>query len=31
MILGLVKWMQPVHGYDVRRELLSWQAEDWAV
>jgi DNA-binding PadR family transcriptional regulator len=30
MILGLVKWMQPVHGYDVRRELLSWQAEDWA-
>ena len=30
MILGLVKWMQPVHGYDVRRELLSWQAEEWA-
>ena len=30
MILGLVKWMQPVHGYDVRRELESWQAQDWA-
>ena len=25
MILGLVKWMQPVHGYDVRRELESWR------
>ena len=25
MILGLVRWMQPVHGYDVRRELLSWR------
>jgi DNA-binding PadR family transcriptional regulator len=30
MILGLVKWLQPVHGYDVRRELLSWRIEDWA-
>jgi DNA-binding PadR family transcriptional regulator len=30
MILGLVKWMQPVHGYDVRRELLSWDADKWA-
>jgi DNA-binding PadR family transcriptional regulator len=30
MILGLVKWMQPVHGYDVRRELLSWNADEWA-
>jgi DNA-binding PadR family transcriptional regulator len=30
MILGLVRWMQPVHGYDVKRELESWQAEDWA-
>ena len=30
MILGLVSWMQPVHGYDVRRELLSWNADDWA-
>ncbi|MEJ3742055.1 PadR family transcriptional regulator [Actinomycetes bacterium KLBMP 9797] len=23
-------WMQPVHGYDVRRELLSWSADKWA-
>jgi DNA-binding PadR family transcriptional regulator len=30
MILGLVQWMQPVHGYDVRRELESWQADEWA-
>jgi DNA-binding PadR family transcriptional regulator len=30
MILGLVRWMQPVHGYDVRRELLSWSADRWA-
>jgi DNA-binding PadR family transcriptional regulator len=30
MILGLVKWLQPVHGYDVRRELLSWSADEWA-
>lgn len=30
MILGLVKWMQPVHGYDVRRELESWQVDEWA-
>jgi DNA-binding PadR family transcriptional regulator len=30
MILGLVKWLQPVHGYDVRRELLSWNVERWA-
>lgn len=30
MILGLVGWMQPVHGYDVRRELESWRAEEWA-
>jgi DNA-binding PadR family transcriptional regulator len=30
MILGLVQWMQPVHGYDVRRELLSWNADKWA-
>jgi DNA-binding PadR family transcriptional regulator len=30
MILGLVQWMQPVHGYDVRRELLNWSADKWA-
>jgi len=30
MVLGLVLWLQPVHGYDVRKELMSWGAEDWA-
>jgi DNA-binding PadR family transcriptional regulator len=30
MILGLVKWLQPVHGYDVRRELMSWGVDQWA-
>src|SRR5688572_6675730 len=30
MILGLVRWMQPVHGYDVKRELESWQVDQWA-
>ncbi len=30
LILGLVRWLQPVHGYDVRRELLSWDVEEWA-
>jgi len=29
MILGLVKWLQPVHGYDVRRELMSWGVDEW--
>jgi len=30
MILGVIGFMQPVHGYDVRRELLSWNADKWA-
>ena len=30
MILGLVRWLQPVHGYDVRRELMSWNVGQWA-
>ncbi|MDI1459928.1 PadR family transcriptional regulator [Catellatospora sp. KI3] len=30
MILGVVRLLQPVHGYDVRRELLSWHADRWA-
>lgn len=29
MVLGLVRWMQPVHGYDVRRELMSWGIDKW--
>jgi DNA-binding PadR family transcriptional regulator len=30
LILGAVRIFQPVHGYLVRRELLSWQVERWA-
>jgi DNA-binding PadR family transcriptional regulator len=30
LILGAVRIFQPVHGYFVRRELLSWQVDRWA-
>ncbi|MET9488128.1 helix-turn-helix transcriptional regulator [Nocardia sp. NPDC006630] len=30
LVLSVVRLLQPVHGYDVRRELLSWHADDWA-
>jgi DNA-binding PadR family transcriptional regulator len=30
MILGLLRMTGPLHGYDVRRELLSWGSADWA-
>jgi len=30
LLLGVVRVFQPVHGYLLRRELLSWQVEDWA-
>src|SRR5882757_11215585 len=30
LVLGVVRIFQPVHGYDVRRELLSWRAHEWA-
>ncbi|MFF0498621.1 PadR family transcriptional regulator [Nocardia aobensis] len=30
LVLALVRLLQPVHGYDVRRELLSWHADEWA-
>jgi DNA-binding PadR family transcriptional regulator len=30
LVLGAVRIFQPVHGYFVRRELLSWRAEHWA-
>jgi len=30
LVLGCVRIFQPVHGYDVRRELLSWRADEWA-
>jgi len=30
LVLGAIRFMQPVHGYDVRRELLSWRLEELA-
>jgi len=30
LVLGVVRTSQPVHGYDVRRELLTWRADEWA-
>ncbi len=30
LILGAVRIFQPVHGYFVRRELVSWRADQWA-
>jgi DNA-binding PadR family transcriptional regulator len=30
LMLGAVRIFQPVHGYFVRRELLSWRADRWA-
>ena len=29
-MLGAVRIFQPVHGYFVRRELLTWRVEQWA-
>jgi len=30
LLLGAVRVFQPVHGYFVRRELLTWRVEAWA-
>jgi DNA-binding PadR family transcriptional regulator len=30
LLLGAVRIFQPVHGYLLRRELISWQVQDWA-
>jgi DNA-binding PadR family transcriptional regulator len=30
LVLGLIRIMQPVHGYDVRRELVTWRIEELA-
>jgi DNA-binding PadR family transcriptional regulator len=30
LVLGCVRTFQPVHGYEVRRELISWNADQWA-
>jgi len=29
LLLGTVRLFQPVHGYFVRRELMSWHADAW--
>lgn len=28
LVLGVIRFMQPVHGYEVRRELVSWRLEE---
>jgi hypothetical protein len=28
LVLGAIRTMQPVHGYVVRRELVSWRLEE---
>jgi DNA-binding PadR family transcriptional regulator len=30
LVMGVVRMFQPVHGYFVRRELVSWHAHEWA-
>ncbi|MGL5816077.1 MAG: PadR family transcriptional regulator [Phycicoccus sp.] len=30
LLLGAVLLFEPVNGYQVRRELLSWRVDDWA-
>lgn len=30
LLLGTVMLFEPVNGYQLRRELLSWEVEDWA-
>jgi len=27
LVLGAIRFLQPVHGYEVRRELISWRLE----
>ncbi|MFL6076435.1 MAG: PadR family transcriptional regulator [Mycobacteriales bacterium] len=29
-ILGVIRFSEPVHGYDIKRELESWHVEEWA-
>jgi DNA-binding PadR family transcriptional regulator len=30
LVLGVVRIFQPVHGYEIRRELVTWRAQEWA-
>ena len=27
LVLGVIRTLQPIHGYEVRRELISWRVE----
>jgi DNA-binding PadR family transcriptional regulator len=29
LVLGAIRILQPVHGYEVRRELMTWRLEDF--
>ena len=30
LLLGVVRIFQPAYGYQLRRELLTWNVQDWA-
>ncbi len=30
LLLGTVALFEPVNGYQIRRELMSWQVDRWA-
>lgn len=30
LVLGVVRLRQPVHGYEIQRELTTWNADQWA-
>ena len=30
LLLGAVQLFEPVNGYQIRRELVSWRVDEWA-
>ncbi len=30
LVLGAVSLFEPVNGYQIRRELMSWEVDRWA-
>ena len=30
LLLGVVRIFQPAYGYQLRRELLTWNVQEWA-
>ena len=30
LLLGAVELFEPVNGYQIRRELVSWRVDEWA-